>query len=76
MSGYFFGALLGIQVEPSLRQFLQKAESLDVNEHGTVGIETYADLLARLGRPLESMQFLVPENASRHATLWNCSFAP
>jgi hypothetical protein len=59
MSLAFFRALLGEHVEAALRMFLQKAESLDPQEHGTVAIETYADLLTRIGRPAEAMQFLI-----------------
>lgn len=59
MSLAFFRALLGDHVEAALRMFLQKAESLDPQEHGTVAIETYADLLTRVGRPAEAMQFLI-----------------
>ncbi|MEQ1827548.1 MAG: hypothetical protein ABL921_16435, partial [Pirellula sp.] len=59
MSLAMFRALLGEHVEASLRMFLQKAESLDPQEHGTVAIETYADLLTRIGRPGEAMQFLI-----------------
>jgi hypothetical protein len=59
MSLAFFRALLGEHVEAALRMFLQKAESLDPQEHGTVAIETYADLLTRVGRPAEAMQFLM-----------------
>ena len=51
MSSYFFGALLGENVDPALHQFLRKAESLDPDSSiGTIAIETYADLLARIGR--------------------------
>lgn len=59
MSLAMFRALLGEHLEPSLKLFLQKAESLDPQEHGTVAIETYADLLTRVGRPGEAMQFLI-----------------
>jgi len=59
MSLAFFRALLGEHVDAALRMFLQKAESLDPQEHGTVAIETYADLLTRVGRPAEAMQFLI-----------------
>jgi hypothetical protein len=55
----FFDALLGHQTEASLKYFLQKAESLDPQEHGTVGIETYVDLLDRTGRHAEALRFLV-----------------
>jgi len=59
MSTYFFSVLLGENTEACLKPFLQKAESLDVSEHGTIGIETYVDLLARIGRYEESLQFLI-----------------
>lgn len=59
MSLGMYRALLGEHVDASLRMFLQKAESLDPQEHGTVAIETYADLLTRVGRPAEAMQFLI-----------------
>jgi len=54
-----FRALLGEHVEAALKMFLQKAESLDPQEHGTVAIETYADLLTRVGKPAEAMHFLI-----------------
>ncbi len=59
MSLGMFRALLGEHVDAALKMFLQKAESLDPQEHGTVAIETYADLLTRVGRPAEAMQFLI-----------------
>ena len=59
MSLAMFRALLGEHVDESLKMFLQKAESLDPQEHGTVAIETYADLLTRVGRPAEAMHFLM-----------------
>jgi len=59
MSLAWFRALLGEHVEAALRVFRQKAESLDVQEHGSIGIETYADLLARIGRPGEAAKYLM-----------------
>ncbi len=59
MSLGMFRALLGEHVDSALKMFLQKAESLDPQEHGTVAIETYADLLTRVGRPAEALQFLI-----------------
>jgi hypothetical protein len=32
---------------------------LDLDEHGSIGIETYADLLARIGRPAEAAKYLM-----------------
>jgi len=59
MSTYFFSVLLGENTDACLKPFLQKAESLDVNEHGSIGIETYVDLLSRIGRHEEALQFLI-----------------
>lgn len=59
MSLAWFRALLGEHVEAALRVFRQKAESLDLQEHGSIGIETYADLLARIGRPAEATKYLI-----------------
>lgn len=59
MSLGMFRALLGEHVDSALKMFLQKAESLDPQEHGTAAIETYADLLTRVGRPAEALQFLI-----------------
>ena len=59
MSLAWFRALLGEQVDGALRLFRQKAETLDPQELGTVAIETYADLLARVGRPSEAAAFLM-----------------
>jgi len=59
MSLAWFRALLGEHVDAALRVFRQKAESIDLEEHGTIGIETYADLLARIGRPDEATKYLI-----------------
>lgn len=61
----FFRTLLGQHVEAGLRLFRQKAESLDVREHGTAAIETYIDLLSRVGRHEEAFHSfikLMPDN--------------
>ncbi len=55
----FLRALLGQQVDAALRLFQQRAESLDTQEHGTVAIETYVDLLARVNRPNDAIQALI-----------------
>jgi hypothetical protein len=59
MSLAMFRAVRGEHVDAALKLFLQKAESLDTNEHGTIAIETYVDLLTRVGRPQAAMEFLV-----------------
>ena len=51
----YFQALLGENVDEALKHFRTKAEMLDVQYHGMVPIETYIDLLARLGRHKEAV---------------------
>lgn len=46
----YLRALLGENVDEALAYFRQKAESLDPAQHGSVPVEVYVDLLARLGR--------------------------
>jgi hypothetical protein len=59
MSLAWFRALLGEQVDSALRLFRQKAETIDPQAHGTAAMESYADLLARVGRPAEASAFLM-----------------
>lgn len=53
--GLFFSALLGERVDEALEYFRQRAEASDLQQVGTVPIETYIDLLARVGRPAEAI---------------------
>ncbi|MDP6443999.1 MAG: hypothetical protein QGG36_25155 [Pirellulaceae bacterium] len=62
----FFQALLGENVEPALEFFLDKAKTIDAYEFGAGSVETYIDLLARVGRVDDAIQALVeltPDNA-------------
>ena len=59
MSIAWFRAILGEHVDAATKLFLQKTESIDPQEHGTIAIETYADLLTRVGKPEEAMRFLI-----------------
>jgi hypothetical protein len=51
----FFGALLGENVDAAIVTFRERARELDAEQHGTVAIETYVDLLGRLGRYQEAL---------------------
>src|SRR5262245_22878417 len=51
----YFQALLGQNVEEALAYFKNKAEMLDPQYHGYTAIETYVDLLTRLGRHAEAL---------------------
>lgn len=52
----FFGVLLGQNVDAGLKHFERKARTVDVATHGTGAIETYIDLLDRVGRHGEAVQ--------------------
>src|SRR5690606_32177566 len=51
----FYGALLGRGVNEALAYFRQKAFDVEPLENGTGAIETYVDLLSRLGRHEEAL---------------------
>jgi hypothetical protein len=57
--GLYFQALLGENVDEAVSYFKDKADSLEINEHGTASIEVHVDLLARLARPKEAMDELL-----------------
>lgn len=52
----FFGALLGQNIDSAVRLFEQKARTVDINVAGAGAIETYIDLLDRIGRPAEALR--------------------
>jgi hypothetical protein len=52
----YFQALLGQNVEEAVGYFKTKAEMLDPQQHGYAAIETYVDLLTRLGRDKEAFE--------------------
>lgn len=61
----FFQALLGENVDEALAYFENKARLLDPQAHGTAAIETYLELLSRIGRhgqALEAAIELMPAN--------------
>ncbi|QEF99368.1 hypothetical protein Mal15_34320 [Stieleria maiorica] len=55
----FYSILLGENVDAGLRLFERKAINVDTQEHGTGAIETYIDLLDRVGRPLQAIEFAI-----------------
>ncbi len=61
----YYSILLGENVDAGLKVFERKARSIDAAEHGTAAIETYIDLLDRVGRPREAVEAaieLVPDD--------------
>lgn len=75
----FFAALLGEDVDANLSYFRQRADQTDAHQEGTFVIETYIDLLARLGRPadaIEEVVRLIPagiQTTGRAPTLYDLS---
>lgn len=55
----FFGAMLEQNVDEAVEFFRNKAETLPVAEHGSLPVETYVQLLERLGRHGEAMTTLM-----------------
>lgn len=60
----FYSILLGDNVDAGLKVFQRKARAADAAQHGTGAIETYVDLLDRVGRHREAIEAaieLVPD---------------
>ena len=57
--GTFYSILLGQDVDAGLKYFERKARSVDSQQHGTAAIETYLDLLDRIGRHAEAVSIAV-----------------
>lgn len=55
----FYGILLGKNVDAGLKLFERKAKSVDTDQHGSGAIETYVDLLDRVGRHRDAIAFAV-----------------
>ena len=52
----FYSVLMGKDVDAGLKQFERKARSVDPLQHGTGAIETYVDLLDRVGRHRQAIE--------------------
>lgn len=52
----FYSILLGNDVDAGMKQFERKARSVDATQHGTAAIETYVDLLSRIGRHADAVK--------------------
>ena len=53
----FFSALLGQRVDQAIQHFQSKTESVDQEQFGPAAEETLVDLLARVGRTNEALEF-------------------
>ena len=55
----FYAVLLGENVDAGLKLFERKARSVDTAEHGTAAVETYVDLLDRIGRHEQAIEVAI-----------------
>ena len=51
----YYDVLMGKNVDAGLNQFKRKAETVDTDQHGTEAVETYVDLLHRIGQHHEAI---------------------
>ncbi|QDU26025.1 hypothetical protein ETAA8_10970 [Anatilimnocola aggregata] len=58
----YFQSLLGENVDEAIAYFQQKSELLDPQYHGSVPIETYVELLARLNKPGQAIAAAIKLN--------------
>lgn len=68
----YYNALLGQDVAEGLRYFERKARTLDAETAGTSPIDTYVDLLARVGEPARAIREAVdlyPEDVPAQSVL-------
>ena len=70
-SGHYFRALLGENIDEALQYFKTKAEMLDPQYHGYAAIETYIDLLTRLGRTQDALAAALKYNLGSIQPLGN-----
>ena len=64
----YLKSLIGEDVDEALAYFLKKAEEIDVNYYGSMAVETYIDLLSRVGRHDEAIEAtikMLPDNVMR-----------
>ena len=55
----FYSVLLGDNVDAGLKVFERKARAVDTVEHGTAAVETYVDLLDRIGRHQQAIDIAI-----------------
>ena len=58
---YYFAALLGQNVDVAVEHFGNKLELHDARQHGGIVIETFVDLLAKVGRNDQAIDVLVEQ---------------
>ncbi|MEQ8786928.1 MAG: hypothetical protein RIC55_11540 [Pirellulaceae bacterium] len=65
----YFQALLGENVEEALAYFRGQAETVDLDQIGTIAVEVYIELLDRMGRSAEAIEAMLTMLPSDRRTL-------
>ncbi len=66
---FYYQALLGENLDEALAHFKERSDNVDTNQWGTVGIETYIDLLARVGKIEEAIAVTIEKIKSGQRTM-------
>jgi hypothetical protein len=66
---FYFQALLGENLDEALAYFKDRSDNVDTNQWGTVGIETYIDLLARVGKIEEAIAVTIEKTQPGQRTM-------
>jgi hypothetical protein len=66
---YFFGALLGNDVDTAIAHFENKIQTLNADQVGPVAEETFVDLLVRLGRNDQALSVVTERLLGQHESL-------
>jgi len=66
---FYFQALLGENLDEALAHFKDRSDNVDTNQWGTVGIETYIDLLARVGKIEEAIAVTIEKTQPGQRTM-------
>ena len=66
---FYFQALLGENLDEALAYFKDRSDNVDTNQWGTVGIETYIDLLARVGKLEEAIAVTIEKTQPGQRTM-------
>ncbi len=67
--GYYFGSLLGRDVDAAISHFENKTRTLDADELGPVAEETLVDLLVRLGRNDDAITVMTERLLGKYESL-------
>ena len=63
---HYFSALLGQDIDAAVEHFGKKIQQHDARQYGGIVIETFVELLARVGRNDQAIEVLVSQLLGKH----------